>query len=286
MRVARACAKINLTLAVTGRRADGYHLLDSLVGFARDVYDDVEFTPASALSLTVDGPLAAAAGETDNNLIMFAARAFAERVDKARLGAFHLTKRLPAAAGIGGGSADAGAALRLLAAANDLASDDPAVMAAARATGADVSVCVASRARVMRGVGDELGDVLAPLALRAVLVNPGVACPTPAVFRALDHQAHSPPRSLTKPSFSARAELIGWLASQANDLESPAIRIAPQINEVLTALRDCEDCRVARMSGSGATCFGLFSDADSAARAHYKVRAQRPDWWVAASVID
>src|SRR5262249_53667701 len=152
-RAERAPAKINLTLRVTGRRADGYHELESLVVFA-GVGDTLTFTPGRALSLSVDGPTAAASGSIDDNLVMQTARTLAERVEGLKLGRFTLTKRLPVAAGIGGGSSDAAAALRLLARVNRIAFDDQRLMEAARVTGADVPVCLVPRARVMRGVGE------------------------------------------------------------------------------------------------------------------------------------
>ncbi|HZN30648.1 MAG TPA: 4-(cytidine 5'-diphospho)-2-C-methyl-D-erythritol kinase, partial [Xanthobacteraceae bacterium] len=179
-----APAKVNLTLRVVGRRADGYHDIESLVVFA-DIGDALTFVPARALTLAVRGPTAAAAGHTADNLVLKAARALAERVDGLKLGRFALSKRLPVAAGLGGGSADAAAALRLMARANRLAPDDPRLMAAARATGADVPVCLDPRPRFMRGTGDILSDPLDLPRLDAVLVNPGVAVATKDVFAAL-----------------------------------------------------------------------------------------------------
>jgi 4-diphosphocytidyl-2-C-methyl-D-erythritol kinase len=174
----RAPAKVNLTLHVLGRRLDGYHELESLVAFA-GICDHLLLEPGSDLTLDVDGPLAAGAGLPDDNLVLRAARALAERVPGLGMGRFHLTKRLPAAAGIGGGSSDAAAALRLLARLNDLAIDHPAVVDAARATGADVPVCLDPRARTMQGAGERIGEPLNLPPLFAVLVNPGVAVPTP-----------------------------------------------------------------------------------------------------------
>src|SRR3954452_3433571 len=174
---ARAPGKINLTLHVLGRRADGYHELESLVAFA-GAADTLSLTPAPALALAMEGPTAGSAGEGGDNLVLTATRHLAERVDGLRVGAFRLTKRLPVAAGIGGGSSDAAAALRLLARLNDLDLDPSGVPEAARATGADVPVCLVPRARMMAGVGERLGPALALPALFAVLVNPGVPVPT------------------------------------------------------------------------------------------------------------
>ena len=183
-RVEPAPAKVNLTLRVVGRRADGYHDLESLVVFA-SVGDRLAFAPGRVLALTMGGPTATAAGELADNLVLKAARALAERVAGLKLGRFDLSKRLPVAAGLGGGSADAAAALRLLARANRFALDDPRLMEAARATGADVPVCLDPRPRVMRGIGDVLSEPLDLPRLPAVLVNPGVAVPTKDVFAAL-----------------------------------------------------------------------------------------------------
>ncbi len=182
-----APAKVNLTLRVLGRRADGYHDIESLVVFA-GVGDALTFTPGPALALAVRGPTARASGDVADNLVLKAARALAERVEGLKLGRFALSKRLPVAAGLGGGSADAAAALRLLARANGMALDDPRLMQAARATGADVPVCLDPRPRLMRGIGDLLSDPLDLPRLPAVLVNPGVAVPTRDVFAALKPQ--------------------------------------------------------------------------------------------------
>ena len=181
MLIDRARAKINLTLHIEGRRPDGWHALESLVCFAGKS-DALTLTPGGALSLTVDGPTAMAAGDGDDNLVLRAARHLAGLVPGLTMGAFHLTKRLPVAAGVGGGSADAAAALRLLARTNGLSIEDERVMEAARLTGADVPVCVGSRARMMRGVGGDLGPALHLPPLFAVLVNPGVPVETKSVF--------------------------------------------------------------------------------------------------------
>jgi len=181
--VESAPAKINLTLRVLGRRSDGYHEIESLVAFA-DFGDRLRFSPGGALTLAVDGPTAVKAGDIDSNLVLKAAREIAARHDGLTLGAFRLDKRLPVAAGLGGGSADAAAALRLIARANGLTRDDPQLYAAARATGADVPVCLESRACVMTGVGESLLPLALPK-LPCVLVNPRVAVATKDVFQAL-----------------------------------------------------------------------------------------------------
>jgi 4-diphosphocytidyl-2-C-methyl-D-erythritol kinase len=282
-RVERAPAKVNLTLRVLGRRADGFHEIESLVVFA-SIADTLSFAPSRALSLDVRGPTGPAAGAPADNLVLKAANALAQHVTGVRLGRFALSKRLPVAAGVGGGSADAAAALRLLAHANRIALDDSRLMAAARATGADVPVCLDPRPRLMRGIGEVLSAPIALPRMAAVLVNPRVAVPTKEVFAALGaprlgrvagHERH-----LDVPN--ARAPFLAFLKSQTNDLEQPAIRIAPAIAEVLGALRGLADCRLARMSGSGATCFGLFDSARAAAAGARSLRGQQTGWWVRA----
>jgi 4-diphosphocytidyl-2-C-methyl-D-erythritol kinase len=281
-RAEKAPAKVNLTLRVLGRRADGYHEIESLVAFA-GVGDLLTFTPAAALTLAVSGPTAQAAGEVADNLVLKAARALAAQVAGLALGRFALSKRLPVAAGLGGGSADAAAALRLLARANGLALGDPRLMQAARATGADVPVCLEPRARLMRGIGDVLSAPLDLPRLPALLVNPSVAVATREVFAALS----LPPVGRTEPAaaWAETAALLAEIAEGRNDLEAPAIELAPAIAEVLAVLRRLPGCRLARMSGSGATCFGLFESAAAASAAARTLRVGYPSWWVRATVL-
>ena len=288
--VESAPAKVNLTLRVLGRRADGYHDIESLVAFA-DVGDRLSLTPGDALTLTVAGPGAAQTGAEADNLVVKAASALAARVPGLRAGAFSLEKNLPVAAGLGGGSADAAAALRLLAQANKLAADDPCLHDAARATGADVPVCLDPRPRVMRGIGEILSAPLPLPRLHALLVNPGVAVPTKLVFSGWRPSAN-PARALDTtadfavlPKMQDEGQLLDWLASEANDLEAPAIALEPAIAEVLASLRAAASCRLARMSGSGATCFALFSSLKETASAGKKLRAQFPDWWISETVL-
>lgn len=278
----RAPAKVNLTLEVLGRRPDGYHILDSLVVFA-GIHDTLALAPGAPLSLAVSGPFAEAAGAGESNLVMRAAHALAARVPGLRLGAFTLVKRLPVAAGLGGGSSDAAAALRLLARLNRLAANHPVVQEAARVTGADVAVCLDPRARAMGGIGDRVGPALRLSPLAAILVNPGVPLATADVFRALGAApAPDVARALETdaiPMDDAGA-LLDRLAASRNDLEVPALRLCPPIGDALAALRDQPGCRLARMSGSGATCFGLFTDRASAAIAAHALRRTHPGWWV------
>ena len=281
--IEQAFAKVNLTLRVIRRRPDGYHELDSLVVFAR-LADRLSLADADALTLTTRGPTARAAGPVTDNLVLKAATALAANVPSLKLGAFVLHKRLPVAAGLGGGSADAAAALRLLARLNRIALDDPRLLAAAKATGADVPVCLDPRPRRMQGIGDILSAPLMLPRLAAVLVNPGIAVPTRDVFAGL---RIGPADGTARPDLpSSRQALLAALAQQPNDLEPPAIAIAPVIADVLAALRAQPDCRLARMSGSGATCFGLFDSLRAAMAAAAVLRKAHMRWWVHATVLN
>ena len=278
-----APAKVNLTLHVLGRRADGYHELESLVVFA-DCGDRLTFTPGGALSLAVSGVTATQAGDGADNLVLKAVRALAERKPGLALGAFHLEKNLPVAAGLGGGSSDAAAALRLIAEANALPRDDAQLYEAARMTGADVPVCLDPRPRVMRGIGEKLSAPLSLPPLPAVLVNPGVAVATKLVFAGLKlrDKSAAPLDLAALGKLASRDQLLQILRAQPNDLEAPAIAIAPVIADALTALRALAGCEFARMSGSGATCFGLFASVADADAAAENLRTKFPDWWAQA----
>jgi 4-diphosphocytidyl-2-C-methyl-D-erythritol kinase len=360
---ALAPAKINLTLRILGRRADGFHELESLVAFA-PFGDRVTFWPDKRLDLKVSGPMAAGAGPSADNLVLRAARALAERIEGLTLGRFALIKQLPSGAGLGGGSADAAAALRLIAKVNRLGLDDARIHDAARATGADIPVCLDPRPRVMRGIGEILSAPLALPKLGILIVHPGLAVPTGPVFNALGlapgeqfaaappalpqegqsyhfwQSASSPsprlpsgrlrpsepaigpaeggtrwtgygegrgegafPQALTpgdapSPDLSPQAgrgegsvgmaerdALIAWLTGEPNDLESAAISIAPQIADVLRAVAGLAGCRLARMSGSGSACFGLFDSGRAAATSARRLAAARPSWWVRAGLL-
>lgn len=277
-----APAKINLTLRVTGRRADGYHELCSLVCFA-NTGDGLRLSGGPALDLSVEGETAAQSGAVADNLVLKAARALQEQIPDLQVGRFHLTKHLPVAAGLGGGSSDAAAALRLLARLNELAPVDWRLMHAARATGADVPVCLDPRPRIMRGIGELLSAPLALPTLDAVLVNPRVAAPTAQVFKALREfsEGDDPAAQLlVKDDAPNKAALIEALKRSANDLEAPALSLFPDIATALAAIRATDGCRLARMSGSGATCFGLFDSADAARTASEAIQATYPAWWV------
>jgi 4-diphosphocytidyl-2-C-methyl-D-erythritol kinase len=280
--VEKAPAKINLTLRVLGRREDGYHELESLVAFT-NLADRLSLEPGADTSLDITGSFAAACGPVGDNLVLKAYAALSAYAGPLKGGRFHLDKTLPVAAGIGGGSSDAAAALRLLALANDIARDDPRLAAAAIAVGADVPVCLDPRTRIMRGVGDLLSERLTMPVLPAVLVNPGVAVPTRDVFVAFTGREGSkspidfPPRE--------REAAFNFLARYDNDLTQPAIACAPVITDVLMALRAMPGMRLARMSGSGSTCFALFPSPGEAGAAARRLQAEHKDWWVAATVI-
>lgn len=291
----RAPAKVNLTLKVLGRRADGYHELTSLVAFA-GVGDELSLEPGPELSLTVGGPEGAALAAEADNLVLKAARLLAQRVRGLAAGRFHLVKRLPLASGVGGGSSDAAAALRLLARLNRLSADDPRLHEAAGLAGADVPVCMARRARLMAGLGERLGPPIRLPRLFAVLVNPRVPAATPAVFAGLGlapgqflgHAAAAGPSVsswMAEWPEDADAFAQSVLAEQGNDLEAPAMRVAPEIATVLDALRRAPGCLLARMSGSGATCFGIFADCAASARGARLLSRAHPGWWVKPTVL-
>lgn len=264
-------AKLNLYLHVTGKRADGYHLLDSVAVFP-DVGDRLSLTASDSLSLTITGPFAAGLGGGPDNLIIRAAHALADAAGVTPKGALALTKNLPVASGIGGGSTDAAAALRLLARHWGVSADLPAIAAA---LGADIPVCLGRKAARMGGIGDVLGA--APLLpdFGLVLVNPGIAVATEAVFKA--RVGDFSPAAALPDAWPDAAAMARDLKNLSNDLEPPAIALAPVIGEVLAVLGDLPGARLARMSGSGATCFAIF---DSAAAAIVAVRhLARPGWW-------
>lgn len=284
-------AKVNLSLRVVGRRADGYHDLESVVAFA-DCADRLTLEPGDELKLVTTGPLAAACGETSDNLVFKAAELLAEAVPHLKLGAFALDKVLPVAAGIGGGSADAAAALRLLARLNNLSLDDPRLQEVALATGADVPVCLLSRACDMTGVGEQLLPLALP-SMPCVMVNPRVPVATKDVFAELGLRNGEllvgAADVLEAPAWpEAGGSISDWvevLETVANDLEAPAMRIEPVIGDVLGALRDSAGVKLARMSGSGATCFAIYGAPADALAAAEKIRRDHPAWWVHAGTL-
>jgi 4-diphosphocytidyl-2-C-methyl-D-erythritol kinase len=283
----RCRAKINLTLRVLGRRPDGYHELESLVAFA-GVGDALSLEPGPETGLSLAGPFGAGLAAEPDNLVLKAARVLTEAAGSLRAGHFHLVKRLPLASGIGGGSADAAAALRLLARLNGINDSDPVLLRVAEKIGADVPVCLASRARVMAGLGEVLGPPLALPPLFAVLVNAGVAVATADVFRALAAPPLDPSWREQRSNMEGlreTQECFAALAAHANDLEAPARRLAPAIAGVLQRLASLPGCRLARMSGSGATCFALFDDCRASAAAAKILARAEPGWWVRPTLL-
>lgn len=289
---ALAPAKLNLTLEIRGRRSDCYHELVSLVAFA-DVGDRLSLEPRDwrEVSLQPTGPFAAALdGE---NLVLRAARAFLDAYPDARGGRFVLDKRLPVAAGLGGGSSDAAAAVRLLARASASAgfperADLDGLAPALSRLGADIPVCLIARAAWMTGIGERVAPLAAMPDAHAVLVNPGIPLTTRDVFAAL--KAPPLPDNDTQPvelpsGFPDLESLIGFLRERRNDLEPPARARAPVIAELLAALAGMPGCLLARLSGSGPTCFGLFGTSQAANAAARELSQRKPNWWIAPATL-
>tara|TARA_R110002110_G_scaffold216406_10_gene430439 strand:+ start:1833 stop:2735 length:903 start_codon:yes stop_codon:yes gene_type:complete len=278
-----AAAKINLWLHITGRRDDGYHLLDSLIAFA-GVGDRLTMTSADDLSLNITGPFSEGLATTSDNLVIRAASLLASEAGIRPAAAITLEKNLPVASGIGGGSADAAAALRGLSALWHLDLSTEVTARLALRLGADVPMCLAGQAALASGVGEVLYPVgrMAPVWL--VLVNPRIALSTPEIFR----RRGSSFTDIPTPAAGALADLtglIGALGERHNDLQAPAIGLAPVIGDVLKRLRNLEGCEHAAMSGSGATCFGLFADRQTAEQAADQLLSANPQWWSAAAPL-
>lgn len=283
----RARAKINLTLHIRGRLENGYHDLESLVAFA-ECGDKVTLVAGDRLSLSIKGPEAGRLAETQDNHILKAAEALSRLKPGLRFGHFELIKRLPVTSGMGGGSADAAAALRLLARLNDLQPDDPALYHAAIETGADVPVCLESRSRMMRGIGDDLGEPLVLPRLHAVLVNPRMGSSTPAVFQAIGLERGALSQAGPHPVIASGVmteNLLYDLRVARNDMEAAAKTLLPVIGDVREAIESLAACRLVRMSGSGATFFGLFDTCRAATHAAKILRHRFPDWWINPTLI-
>lgn len=279
---AEAPAKVNLFLHVGQKRADGYHALQSLVTFT-EVGDEIALSPGGALNLAIRGPFATALAADADNLVLKAARALAAHAGIARGASISLTKNLPIASGIGGGSADAAATLRSLSRFWGLNLQPDVLRKIAETLGSDVPVCVSCGTQWMEGRGEIL-TALDPLpAMAMVLVNPGVKVPTPKVFAALKQRRGT---DLPPPSkFASAADLVAYLKDTSNDLEAPARAVAPVIGEVLTVLGAQAGARLTRMSGSGATCFALFDSDEAAANAATAIRERHATWWTVATKI-
>ena len=276
----QAQAKLNLYLHVVGRRADGFHLLDSLVGFA-DIGDRIAVAPAAHLSLSVEGRFAAdLASDDPGNLVWRAAETLARRLARSPDVALTLEKNLPVASGIGGGSSDAAATLKALIDLWQAKLELSELNDIAASLGADVPVCLGAQSAWMGGIGEQVET--APVLPRAplVLVNPCVALPTPAVFKARRGPFSLPARFTEAPADAAA--LATQIAARRNDLTEPAIATLPIVAQVLERLNAQDNTLIARMSGSGATCFALFPTSTAAAAAAARLQADAPDWWVAA----
>lgn len=276
----RACdlarAKVNLFLHITGRRADGYHTLDSLVAFA-DIGDELRAELADDVSLDVVGE-GAASLSGDDNLVLTAARAMREEFNVKRGAALQLVKALPIAGGLGGGSADAAAAIRLLCRLWNLEPDRDRLAALALTLGADVPVCLSGTPSRMQGIGERLTPLESFPNVPVVLANPRIPLATPDVFRRTD--VHSGSIAWPEQGLADAETLVSFLSSCGNDLQPAAVALVPEIAVVLDTIAACHGCRLARMSGSGASCFGLFASQTQASAAATRIRAEHPDWWV------
>ncbi|MEP2759172.1 MAG: 4-(cytidine 5'-diphospho)-2-C-methyl-D-erythritol kinase [Hyphomicrobiales bacterium] len=283
MIIENAWAKLNLALHVTGRREDGYHLLDSLVVFATSG-DLLRVSKASSLTLSIDGPKAPNIDDSTDNLVLRAAKALTEFATSREqsVGGAHisLTKCLPVAAGIGGGSADAAATLRALNQLWELNLSHKQLEDMSAGLGADVPVCIGDGATRIRGIGTQLEPVSHVPSFNIVLVNPNISVSTPAIFKSLDKPDNMPMTTL--PATSELDEWLNWLRISRNDLFAPTLRLCPEIDDVLSALT-LHGARLVRMSGSGATCFGVFEDFPGAEAAAASVFKAHPNWWVEAA---
>lgn len=273
-----ARAKINLALHVIGQRPDGYHDLDMLVAFA-NIGDTVTLERSDRDRFEIDGPMAGELSIGTDNLVLGALHGFRSVVGRLEPVSIQLTKRLPIASGIGGGSADAAATLHGLCRLYAHPADDPAILALALSLGSDVPMCLAGLPARISGVGERITPTSGHLSFGLLLVNPRVGVSTPAVFRALERRNNPPMSDL--PLLFTVSDLAAFLATETrNDLEPPAKALAPAVAEVLTALAELPGVRLARMSGSGATCFGLFDDPAVAKAAGDRLAAAHPDWWI------
>jgi 4-diphosphocytidyl-2-C-methyl-D-erythritol kinase len=283
---ATASAKINLYLHVVGKRADGYHLLESLIVFAR--YGDIiTVAPSAAFSLEIEGPFAGKLAADEDNLVLRAARGLGKLLGVKKGAAITLTKNLPVASGIGGGSADAAATIKALQWLwNKREFDWEPLATFALTLGADVPVCLFNRTSYVSGIGEKVkfgGDLPA---VDLLLVNPGVATPTPAVFKARTGDfSKSDPWQMPDDESMTAAGLVELLKKRRNDLTEPAIKVAPVIGDVLQAIEKTKGCLLSRLSGSGATCFGIYANAAAAEAAKAALLKQHPDWWAVTTKI-
>ncbi len=279
-----ARAKVNLTLHIKGKRSDGYHELESLVVFA-DVCDELVFSPASEDSLSLEGPFA---GLVDGeNLVLKAKRAVASWLGVTINGDFRLKKNIPVAAGLGGGSSDAAAAIRALLKVYGGMENAKTFVKPSAVIGADVPVCLQNVAAWMCGLGERVTPVSGLTPLPAILVNPRIKLSTASVFRTLNAKPlqteAGPPPSFH--GWKTPQEAAVWLNEGRNDLEAPAIALEPAVDKVLGTLRGLNGCLLSRLSGSGPTCFGIFTSQDAAREAAQEIERSYPKWWVQATIL-
>lgn len=280
-----ARAKINLSLRVLGRRPDGYHELRSLVVFA-ETGDRITARRNRNLSLTLEGPFASSLEGEADNLVLRAARGLRERAGVASGAHITLEKNLPVASGIGGGSADAATALRVLMRLWNVAPEEAALEDLALSLGADVPVCLDPRPALMAGIGERITRFPRFPGFGLLLVNPLKSLSTASVFRALAAPAiTATPPDVPLPVFCSLDDLLAWVSEEPNDLEAPARAILPEIDDVLAAVTETKECRLARMSGSGATCFGVYGSVTEAEAAARDLSAAHPDWWVKEAAV-
>lgn len=278
-----ARAKINLALHVTGRRADGYHLLDSLVTFC-DTGDRLDISAAAEDRFSISGRFAAALGDPSDNLVLKARDGLRQRLAAAGIitgpVAIHLEKNLPVASGIGGGSADAAAALHGLMRVWNADLEPQEGHALLLSLGADVPMCFAGRPLAARGIGDQISVLPQMPAMALVLGNPLIGVSTPAIFKALERRDNPPVGAL--PAATDLGDWIDCLAALRNDMEPAATMLVPEI-ATLRAMLDAEGALLSRMSGSGATCFGIFKNGEKAQTAAAALSSARPDWYFCAT---
>ncbi|MEP3524572.1 MAG: 4-(cytidine 5'-diphospho)-2-C-methyl-D-erythritol kinase [Hyphomicrobiales bacterium] len=278
-----AKAKINLALHIVGQRSDGYHLLDSLVAFTNNG-DKIRVEKADNRAsddhqLTISGPFAKGLETGPENLVLQAVRLFGDDLPALDIS---LTKNLPVASGIGGGSADAAATLAAVGKLLDLPHPSKEQILS---LGADVPVCMNTKAVRMRGIGEEISDIPTLPQLYIVLVNPGVGVSTPAIFKAL-HDKNNPALSnYPAEGWLIASDIFDWLQQNRNDLESTAAKLCPEIKECLDTIAHLKGAQLHRMSGSGATCFGLFESKSEAHEAATQLKTEQPNWWVMASPL-
>jgi 4-diphosphocytidyl-2-C-methyl-D-erythritol kinase len=280
LRVARA--KINLTLQVTGKRDDGYHLLNSIVVFT-DFGDEISAHFSNKLSLKMSGPFAQGLNASDDNLVLKAAHLLQQKCNVNKGAELRLEKNLPLASGIGGGSADAAATLHLLNEFWNLDLSLQELQAMALPLGADVPVCLLSKAALMQGIGEQITPLPITPNFSLLLVNPHVAVSTPMVFKAIDIQNGQP--EMTQSTAISDTNLLELVHKASNDLQSAAVNIVPEIQLVFDQIEQLPGCRLARMSGSGATCFGIFDSLPEATAAAAAVSSYHPQWWTQATCI-